>query len=225
MNSHILIVDDDDRLRELLKKYLLKNDFAVSSVSSAREADKLIKKYIFDVLIVDYMMPNENGAEFARRLRDGGNFTSLIMLTALGGVENKIEGLTAGADDYVCKPFEPRELVLRINNLIKRTRGKKDADENLFYFGNYAFNFEKKELLRNGGELVKLTDVETGLLDIFIKNANQVLSREMVCELTKNRSERTLDVQIIRLRKKIEENFKNPRLLKTVRNRGYIFNV
>jgi two-component system phosphate regulon response regulator OmpR len=225
MNSHILIIDDDDGIRELLKKYLSKNSFLVSSASSANKARKLMEKYIFDILIVDNMMPKESGIEFLQKLRQGGNTAPAIMLTALGEIENKIEGLTSGADDYMCKPFEPMELILRIRNILKRVQREVESDDS-FHFDRYVFDFKKNELWKNGEELIKLTDVDLRLLIIFIKNANKILSREKMCKmLGGNDNERTLDVQITRLRKKIEEGVKNPRILKTIRNKGYIFNA
>lgn len=225
MNSHILIIDDDDGIRELLKKYLSKNSFLVSGASSATKARKLMDKYIFDILIVDNMMPKESGIEFLQKLRQGGNTAPAIMLTALGEIENKIEGLTSGADDYMCKPFEPMELILRIRNILKRVQREVESDDS-FHFDRYVFDFKKNELWKNGEELIKLTDVDLRLLIIFIKNANKILSREKMCKmLGGNDNERTLDVQITRLRKKIEEGVKNPRILKTIRNKGYIFNA
>jgi two-component system phosphate regulon response regulator OmpR len=224
--NHILIIDDDDRIRELLKNYLSKSGFIVSSAFCTDNARKIMKKYIFDILIVDNMMPNENGVEFLRKLRKSDDLTPAIMLTALGEIENKIEGLTNGADDYICKPFEPKELVLRIKNILKRTQKNVINDENLFHFDKYVFDFKKNELLKNGRESIKLTDIDIKLLNIFIKNVNKTLSRDEVCNLLGgDNNERTLDVQITRLRKKIEDDVKNPRTLKTIRNKGYIFNV
>ncbi|MDR0571624.1 MAG: response regulator [Rickettsiales bacterium] len=224
MDSHILVVDDDNRIKELLKKYLSNSGFIVSSASCVKQAKELMEKYIFDILVIDNMMPDETGMEFLQKLRQAENFVPVIMLTALGEIEDKIEGLSAGADDYVCKPFEPKELILRINNILKRTQIKNENDK-LFYFDKYSFDFEKNELSKDSQELIKLTDMDLKLLKLFIKNVNKVLSREKVCRLTNNTNERTLDVQITRLRKKIEEDVKKPRMLKTIRNKGYIFNV
>jgi two-component system phosphate regulon response regulator OmpR len=226
IDSHILIIDDDDRIRELLKKYLSKNNFIVSSAANVAKARKLLERYIFDILIVDNMMPEESGIEFLQKLRQSNNATPAIMLTALGEVESKIEGLASGADDYVCKPFEPKELILRIKNVLKRTRSNVNTDENLFYFDKYVFDFRKNELVKNGAESIRLTTLDAKLLAIFIKNANKILSREKVCKLLMDsNNERTLDVQVTRLRKKIEDDVKNPRILKTIRNKGYIFSV
>ncbi len=146
MCYHILIIDDDDRIRDLLKKYLIKNGFLVSSVSNAAKARKIMEKYIFDLMIVDYMMPNESGIEFLTSIRKQENNTPAIMLTALGEIENRIEGLTAGADDYLPKPFEPKELVLRINNILKRIN--KNNGEDIFIFDDFQFNIKKNELYK-----------------------------------------------------------------------------
>lgn len=220
MNSHVLIIDDDDRIRSLLSKYLYKNEFFVSSAESVESANKLINKYIFDLFIVDYMMQNENGIEFIQKIRKKDNSTPIIMLTALGEVENRIEGLSVGADDYLSKPFEPKELLLRINLLLKRS--KKQIENKKITFGDFIFDTDKDELLINGNS-IKLTDNEIKVLKIFLKNRNSILSRETLCNMCNEISERSIDVQITRLRKKIENDSKNPKFLKTIRNGGYIF--
>ena len=218
---HILIIDDDDRIRELLSKYLSKNNFVTSTVSSTEEANNIMKKYIFDLIIVDYMMPNENGIEFIARLRENLNdLVPIIMLTALNETNNRIEGLSIGADDYISKPFEPKELILRINNVLRRLRKISDSDE--ISFGEFKFNFNKKTLLRLGID-IRLTDMEREILGILLKKANTVLSREEIKSLYNDINERTIDVQITRIRKKIEDDIKNPRFLKTIRNSGYVF--
>ncbi len=223
MCYHILIIDDDDRIRDLLKKYLIKNGFLVSSVSNAAKARKIMEKYIFDLMIVDYMMPNESGIEFLTSIRKQENNTPAIMLTALGEIENRIEGLTAGADDYLPKPFEPKELVLRINNILKRIN--KNNGEDIFIFDDFQFNIKKNELYKKN-KFIKLTDVEIKIFNIFVKNANIILTREELCNLLDNViNERTIDVQITRLRKKIENEPKNPKFLKTIRNKGYLFSI
>ena len=223
IGPHILIIDDDDRIRELLSKYLSKNNFVTSTVSSTEEANNIMKKYIFDLIIVDYMMPNENGIEFIARLRENLNDpVPIIMLTALNETNNRIEGLSIGADDYISKPFEPKELILRINNVLRRLRKISDSDE--ISFGEFKFNFNKKTLLRLGID-IRLTDMEREILGILLKKANTVLSREEIKSLYNDINERTIDVQITRIRKKIEDDIKNPRFLKTIRNSGYVFVV
>lgn len=206
MCYHILVIDDDDRIRDLLQKYLVKNGFLVSVASNAKDAYRAMEKYIFDLMIVDYMMSEESGIEFLINIRKNENNTPAIMLTALGEIENRIEGLSAGADDYLPKPFEPRELILRINNILKRT-GKTNNDDN-FIFDDFRFNIKKNELYKKN-ELIKLTDVETKILNIFIKNVNKILTRENLCNLLDNViNERSIDVQITRLRKKLKINQK-----------------
>lgn len=222
MNSHVLIVDDDNRIRDLLSKYLSKNGFITSTAASTNEACNLMKKYIFDLLVVDYMMPDENGIEFVKKLRNNNpnEMIPIIMLTALNEVENRIEGLTAGVDDYLSKPFEPKELVLRMNNLLKRSG--RTGDDTRLTFGSYEFDFNRRTLTKSG-DPVKLTKMEGDILMILLKNVNKTMSREEICSLYSDINERTIDVQITRIRKKIEDDIKNPRYLKTIRNNGYVF--
>lgn len=222
MNPHILIIDDDDRIRDLLSKYLNMNGFITSVAASTCKACDLMKKYIFDLLVVDYMMPEENGVEFVTKLRNDnfGEMIPIIMLTALNEVENRIEGLTAGADDYLSKPFEPKELILRINNLLKRSG--RVSDDTRIIFGSYEFDFDNRILIKNRNP-VKLTKMESDILMILLKNVNKIMSREEICSFYSDINERTIDVQITRIRKKIEDDIKNPRHLKTIRNNGYMF--
>lgn len=217
---HILIIDDDDRIRKLLEKYLIKNNFIVSTASNTEEARGAMQKYIFDLMIVDNMMPNESGIEFLNNIRQNNNNTPAIMLTALGEIENRIEGLSAGADDYLSKPFEPKELVLRINNILKRI--SRTSDNNVINFDDFSFNLDKNELY-NSNVLIKLTDTEIKILNIFFSNLNIVLTREDLCKMLNGIDERSIDVQITRLRKKIETDPKNPKFLKTIRHKGYLF--
>ena len=220
---HLLIIDDDDRIRTLLEKYLEKNNFVVFTASNTKEARFLIKKYIFDLLVIDNMMPGENGIEFLIDIRSKDDNTPAIMLTALGEIENRIEGLSAGADDYLAKPFEPKELILRINNILKRTTSKND--QNIVNFNDLKFYIDKNELYDKESNLIKLTDAETKILNIFIKNKNKTLSREELCKLCNGIDERSVDVHITRLRKKIENDPKNPRFLKTIRYKGYLLSI
>lgn len=217
---HILIIDDD-RIRDLLAQYLVKNDFLVSSVSNTKEARELMNKYTFDLMIVDYMMPNESGIEFLTDIRKSKNTTPAIMLTALGEINNRIEGLSAGADDYLSKPFEPKELILRINNILKRVINVKE-NNNIINFDDFSFNLDKNELYKNN-ILIKLTDTEIKILKIFFENSNTILTREDLCKKSNGIDERSIDVQITRLRKKIETEPKNPKFLKTIRHKGYMF--
>ena len=222
-NNHILVVDDDNKIRELLERYLKKNDFIVSVAPNTAEARECLKKYSVDLIILDCMMPEESGIEFLSKLKTEHNSVLVIMLTALGDVENRIEGLSYGADDYIGKPFEPKELVLRINNVLKRS-GKIEEDQSVFCFGNFRFNLERNELFNSyANEIVKLTDTEIKILKIFYSYKNQILTREEICNFCDDINERSVDVQITRLRKKIEYNPKNPTFLKTIRNKGYLF--
>lgn len=221
--NHILIVDDDDRIRELLNRFLIKNNFIVSAGSNTEEAKFFLNKYVIDLIILDCMMPNESGIEFLNKLRQQNNHIPVIMLTALGDVENRIEGLSYGADDYIGKPFEPKELVLRVNNILKRT-GRIAEKKSEFMFGNFIFNLEKNELWENN-DLIKLTDTEIKILKIFFEHKDQILTREELCNFCDDINERSVDVQITRLRKKIESNPKNPNFLKTIRNKGYLFSI
>lgn len=218
---HILIIDDDDRIRNLLEKYLIKNDFIVSAASNTEKARSMMQKYIFDLMIVDNMMPDESGIEFLTNIRQNNNNIPAIMLTALGEIENRIEGLSAGADDYLSKPFEPKELVLRINNILKRI-SRITNKNNIINFDDFSFNLDKNELYNNN-VLIKLTDTEIKILNIFFNNLNAVLTREDLCKMLNGIDERSIDVAITRLRKKIETDPKNPKFLKTIRHKGYLF--
>ncbi|MDR1495073.1 MAG: response regulator [Rickettsiales bacterium] len=219
---HLLVIDDDNRLRSLLDKYLVKNGFFVSSTASVSEARELMKKYIFDLVVVDYLMPGEDGLSFISEARESGNKIPILMLTALNDVANRIEVLSCGADDYLPKPFEPKELVLRIMNILKRVNIEV-AEYGKIYFGDFVFHSLENELYRND-ILVKLTDAESKILTIFCNNANTVLSREQICNIFGGGVvERSIDVQITRLRRKIEDDVKSPKLIKTVRNSGYMF--
>jgi two-component system phosphate regulon response regulator OmpR len=221
MNSwHILLIDDDDRIRSLLDRYLTRNSFIVSSAASVVEARRLRERYIFDLVVVDYIMPIENGLSFISGVRESGDAIPIVMLTAINDVPNRIEVLSCGADDYVPKPFEPKELVLRITNILKRVSADV-INHDRICFGDFTFHLLKNELYRDD-VLVKLTDMENKVLKIFCDNTNRVLSREEICGMFGgNLSERTIDVQITRLRKKIESDARNPKFLKTVRNGGY----
>ncbi|MEI8320714.1 MAG: response regulator transcription factor [Alphaproteobacteria bacterium] len=222
-NPHLLIIDDDERLRSLLSKYLKEHHFQVSTASSAPDARQILKSLQFSLLIVDVMMPEETGLEFTKNLREEGTQIPILLLTARGEVEDRILGLESGADDYLPKPFEPKELLLRIQGLLKRARQtaptfmKEDVQ-----IGPFHFNKSKGQL-RKGTEIIVLTQAEAELLKIFVHNIGQYLSREFLSEtLNLHGNSRTIDVQITRLRKKIEDDSKNPKLLQTIRNKGYV---
>lgn len=220
--SHILVVDDDTRLRSLLQRYLRDNDFYISVAKDAAEAREKLKEYSFDILVVDIMMPNETGLEFLATLRKEST-VPVIMLTAMGETSDRINGLELGADDYLPKPFEPKELVLRIKNVIKRrpVGGVKQVDK--LKLGGYIFDLSKKELIDKEGSIVHITPVEQSLLIILGQKSAQVFTREKLAEiLGAGQSPRSIDVQIARLRRKIEVDSKNPRYLQTVRGKGYM---
>ena len=219
--KHILVVDDDTRLRNLLQRFLRENSFLVSTAKDAEEARFMMQQYKFNLLIVDIMMPKENGLEFLTKLRTE-NSIPVIMLTAMGDVENRIIGLEQGADDYVSKPFEPKELLLRISNILKRAPTEKKENQKLD-LGLFVFDMQSKELVSKQGQQLHITPVEQNLLAILGSKSGQVFSREKLSEiLGAGQSPRSIDVQITRLRKKIEKDSKNPRYLQTLRGKGYM---
>ena len=219
--KHILVVDDDTRLRNLLQRFLRENSYLVSTAKDADEARFMMQQYKFSLLIVDIMMPKESGLEFLTKLRTE-NSVPVIMLTAMGDVENRIIGLEQGADDYVAKPFEPKELLLRIGSILKRTPTEKKENQKLD-LGLFVFDMQSKELVSKQGQLLHITPVEQNLLAILGAKSGQVFSREKLSEiLGAGQSPRSIDVQITRLRKKIEKDSKNPRYLQTLRGKGYM---
>lgn len=218
---HILVIDDDTRLRALLQRYLQENGFAVSAAKDAENARMFLRQYQFNLLIVDVMMPGESGIEFLQKLRRDSNVPTII-LTAMGDTPDRIAGLEAGADDYLPKPFEPKELVLRINNILRRVPIENAVSHSLL-LGNYVFDLDKKELMTEAGEIVHITPVEQAILCVLGAKSGQIFTREHLAELLGvNQSPRSIDVQITRLRKKIETDSKNPRYLQTVRGKGYM---
>ena len=220
--AHILVIDDDRRLRSLLQRYLQENGFAVSVAQDAENARLFLQQYLFDLLIVDVMMPNETGIEFLQKLRLE-NDVPAIVLTAMGETEDRILGLEAGADDYLPKPFEPKELVLRINSILRRVPKNDKSGLKVLSFGDYIFDLDKKECRHKVDGLVHMTPVETSILSILGQKNGQIFSREKLAEiLGAGQSPRSIDVQMTRLRKKIEKDSKNPRYLQTVRGKGYM---
>ena len=217
--GHVLIVDDDDRIRTLLKKYLSENGYRTSVAQNAAEARRVMTAVDFDVLIVDVMMPMESGFDFTKSVRDASN-VPILLLTARGLPEDRIEGLERGADDYLSKPFEPRELLLRINALLRRARTA-GLNKQELTFGGCTFALGRGELRRDG-ELIKLTAGETGLLKALAKKPGEAISRHALAEQTDTTMERSVDVQVTRLRKKIEEDPRAPIYLQTVRGIGYV---
>ena len=220
--KHILVVDDDTRLRSLLRRYLTEQGFIASAAKDAAEAQNFLDIYKFDLLIVDIMMPKVTGTEFLQQLRRQGNNIPVILLTAMGEAQDRVNGLETGADDYVPKPFEPKELVLRINNILKRAKAAEEHNSKLV-FKNARYDLVKGELSDMSGNVIHMTPVERTLLNILGRNSGEVYTREeLAAALGSAENLRTVDVQITRLRKKIEQDTKNPRYLQTVRGKGYM---
>jgi len=222
---HILIVDDDDRIRELVSRYLRENGFVVAMAESAAKARDMMALFSFDALVVDIMMPDETGLEFTKTLRRD-NDIPVLLLTALGETEDRIVGLETGADDYLPKPFEPRELVLRLQAILRRKPAAMVMDElGSFYVGRWHYEAGHSELV-DGDETIRLTNAEDNLMRALASRNGEVISREDLAKLCDvDSGERTIDVQVTRLRRKIESNPKAPRYLQTVRGKGYLLRI
>jgi two-component system phosphate regulon response regulator OmpR len=220
---HILVVDDDTRLRELLRTFLSKNGFRVTVASHAAEARERLGVLDFDLIVLDVMMPGETGLDFAAGLRRNDD-VPILMLTAMGDTKDRIAGLETGVDDYLGKPFDPRELLLRIQNVLKRNRSTPspaDEPQRVVSFGPMQFDQELGELTHKG-KRVPLTDAESALLRVLTARLGEVLSRETLCKsIGAAVNERAIDVQVTRLRRKIEPDPSFPRYLRTVRGQGY----
>ncbi len=217
--SHILVVDDDRRLRELLQKYLMDNGFRVTVAVDAEDARQRLRAMQFDLIIMDRMMPGEDGLAFTRSIRIGST-VPILMLTAMGETEARIDGLESGVDDYLSKPFEPRELVLRIGMILRRAQTIPTDRE--IHLGDYIFDLDR-EILRGDAGALKLTTSEASLLRVLAENAGRILSREALTRLCDiDGTDRMIDVQVTRLRRKIEPDSKAPRYLQTVRGQGYV---
>ena len=226
--AHLLLVDDDKRILSLLSTFLSKNNFLVSSARNSIEARSLLNYFEFDLLIIDIMMPGENGLNLLESIRKQTNVPA-IFLSAKGESKDKISGLEIGADDYLSKPFEPKELLLRLERLLLRNNRKSSNETDRYVeIGNKVFDLYRMELSYEN-RIVKLTNLEISLLKFLVLNPEKTISREMVLkdlnlnQEDKDINQRNVDVQITRLRKKIEQDPKNPRHLKTVRGRGYRF--
>ena len=226
MELHLLIVDDDQRIRELLQKYLMLNGFMVSIAQDSAHAKRLLKGLTFDMIVLDIMMPEQDGLSLTRELRESID-TPILLLTARNEVEDRISGLEAGADDYLPKPFEPKELLLRIHAILRRVPEPKSEEDALriLSLGATKYDVLKGELWE-GNTQIRLTSTEAELMRIFSKNIGQPLSRiDLVTQMGReegNAKDRAIDVQITRLRRKIETNPKEPRYLQTVRGSGYL---
>ena len=216
--AHILIVDDDDGIRLLVKKYLNENNFLVTTAQNAEDATEKIKIIKFDLIVLDIMMPGKNGLEFIQENKKKLD-TPVILLTAKGGADERIKGLEIGADDYLPKPFEPRELILRINNIIKKT--KKNEQVRIIKFENVQIDLNKHIILKDDKKY-KINNTEKIILEKMINNPGKTFSREDIGILIELDKERSIDVIITRLRKKIEKDPKNPKFLQTIRGAGYV---
>ncbi len=217
--AHILVVDDDSRIRDLLARYLQDHGFRVSTAIDAESARAAMRGLSFDLLILDVMMPKESGIEFARSLRSESR-VPILMLTARAEPEQRIEGLETGVDDYLAKPFEPRELLLRVGNVLRRAADAAQATGEV-RMGEFVFHIARGELKRNG-ETIRLTERERELLRYFAQRPGMPVARHELAKGADSGGERAVDVQINRLRRKIEHDPANPVYLQTVRGKGYI---
>jgi two-component system phosphate regulon response regulator OmpR len=227
MQPHLLVVDDDERIRSLLQQFLVQDGYLISTAENAEQARILLTGIEFDLIILDVMMPGQDGVSFTGELRNLGNNTPILLLTARGETEDRIKGLEVGADDYLPKPFEPKELLLRINAILRRMPDLKEDKmmPKTLDFGNLRYNVARNELW-DGENQVRLTTTESQLMKIFTSALGEPISRaDLVMSLGRDVSlaqDRAIDVQITRLRRKIEINPSQPRYLQTVRGAGYM---
>tara|TARA_B100000929_G_scaffold282723_1_gene263010 strand:+ start:14 stop:691 length:678 start_codon:yes stop_codon:yes gene_type:complete len=216
--AHILIVDDDNRIRELVKQYLNENDYLVTTANSAEDAKEKVNIIKFDIIILDIMMPGQSGLDFTNENKKKIN-TPIILLTAKGEPSDRIEGLEIGADDYLAKPFEPKELVLRIKNILNKTKSK--SQKRVVNFSNINIDLNKSLIIKNNREF-KINNTEKIILEKMINSPGETFTREEIGKLINLDKERSIDVIITRLRKKIEVDPKNPKFLQTIRGTGYV---
>ncbi|MBT3693669.1 response regulator transcription factor [Candidatus Pelagibacter sp.] len=216
--AHILVVDDDDGIRSLVKKYLNENNYLVTTAKSAEDAIEKTSLIKFDIIVLDIMMPGKSGLEFTNEYKNKIN-TPIILLTAKGEANERVEGLESGADDYLPKPFEPKELVLRINNILNKT--KKNNQKRVVKFDNIEIDLNKLLIIQNDKEF-KINNTEKIILEKMINEPGKTFSREAIGKLIDLDKERSIDVIITRLRKKIEIDPKNPKYLQTLRGAGYV---
>ena len=216
--KHILVVDDDDGIRDLVKQYLNEKKFLVTTAKNAEDAYKKVLVIKFDLIVLDIMMPGKSGLEFTKENKDLIN-TPIILLTAKGEASERIEGLETGADDYLAKPFEPKELVLRINNILDKTKSKNQ--KRIVEFNNIKIDLNRMIISQNKKDL-KINNTEKIILEKMINAPGQTFSREEIGKLINLEKERSIDVIITRLRKKIELDPKNPKYLQTIRGSGYV---
>lgn len=224
--AHILVVDDDQRIRSLLKQFLIKNGYLVTEARDAQHARRILSGLAFDLLIIDVMMPGEDGFSLTAGVRESAG-SPVLLLTAKGDTEDRITGLEAGADDYLPKPFEPRELLLRVAAILRRAAAAPAQEEppKTLSLGEIRYDIGRAELWK-GEELIRLTSTEASLMRVFARAPNEALTRARLVEelggAAGGAQERAVDVQITRLRRKIEADAKNPRYLQTVRGEGYM---
>ena len=216
--AHILVVDDDDGIRELVKEFLNQNNYLVTTAKSSEDALNKVQIVKFDLIVLDIMMPGKSGLEFTNENKKKLN-TPIILLTAKGEASERVEGLEIGADDYLAKPFEPKELILRINNILNKT--KNDDLKRIIEFGSIKIDLNKLFIYRNKQNL-KINNTEKVILEKMINSPGKIFSREEIGSLIDLDKERSIDVIITRLRKKIEENPKSPKYLQTIRGEGYV---
>ena len=216
--AHILVVDDDERIRELVKQYLNDNEYLVTTASSAEDAKEKVDIIKFDIIILDIMMPGQSGLDFTNENKKKIN-TPVILLTAKGEASERIKGLEIGADDYLAKPFEPKELVLRIKNILDKTKNKNQ--KRVVNFSNINIDLNKLLIIKNNKE-IKINNTEKVILEKMINSPGETFTREEIGKLINLDKERSIDVIITRLRKKIETNPKNPKFLQTIRGAGYV---
>ena len=216
--AHILIVDDDNRIRELVKQYLNENDYLVTTANSAEDAKEKVDIIKFDIIILDIMMPGQSGLDFTNENKKKIN-TPIILLTAKGEPSDRIGGLEIGADDYLAKPFEPKELVLRIQNILNKTKSKNQ--KRVVNFSNINIDLNKSLIIKNNREF-KINNTEKIILEKMINSPGETFTREEIGKLINLDKERSIDVIITRLRKKIEVDPKNPKFLQTIRGTGYV---
>ena len=215
---HILVVDDDDRIRELVKQYLEENNFIVSTAVDSSDAKKKLKIIKFDILILDIMMPGESGLSLTKEIKKNDS-TPIILLTAKGEIKDRVQGLELGADDYLGKPFEPRELLLRIKNILNKV--KKPILPEEIYIGKAIINLKKLDIKIND-KTIKINPQEKNILKKMLEFPGEVFTRDNIGKIINVSKERTIDVMITRLRQKIESNPKNPKYLQTIRGEGYV---
>ncbi len=216
---HILVIDDDDKIRDLLKQYLKKNNFLVSTSHDAADAEEKISLVKFDLAIVDIMMPGKDGLQLTKEIREKIDLP-IILLTAKGETEDRIKGLEYGAEDYLPKPFEPKELLLRIHNVLKRVKKEKNFKDAI-KIGKTLIHLKKMEI-QNDRKAYKMSMTERSLLENLISSAGKIFTRDEISKITGLTKERSIDVLITRLRQKIEPDTKNPKYLQTVRGAGYV---